>query len=153
MQSSYPFFLISLQLKGILGCRLLWDWFRTLHGATLLVIFSLLWLLRALPCLLATHAWTRFLLDLLLNAQKDCTLDHVSCLSNVFEGCCVVLIDCVLRRWIDCRGVWEKLFQWDQMFPHYSCWQTLLATIDKNFGTLAFCRRYLDRLGEEKWVA
>ncbi len=23
----------------------------------------------------------------------------------------------------------------------------LLATIDKNFGTLAFCRRYLDRLG------
>ena len=23
----------------------------------------------------------------------------------------------------------------------------LLATIDKNFGTLAFCRRYLDRIG------
>jgi len=24
----------------------------------------------------------------------------------------------------------------------------LLATIDKNFGTLAFCRRFLDRVGE-----
>ncbi|EFJ46638.1 hypothetical protein VOLCADRAFT_109159 [Volvox carteri f. nagariensis] len=28
----------------------------------------------------------------------------------------------------------------------------LLATIDKNFGTLAFCRRYLDRLGEDKYL-
>lgn len=28
----------------------------------------------------------------------------------------------------------------------------LLATIDKNFGTLPFCRRYLDRLGEEKYL-
>uniref|UniRef100_A0A7S0BE05 Methionine aminopeptidase 2 n=1 Tax=Rhodosorus marinus TaxID=101924 RepID=A0A7S0BE05_9RHOD len=28
----------------------------------------------------------------------------------------------------------------------------LLATIDKNFGTLAFCRRFLDRLGEEKYL-
>lgn len=28
----------------------------------------------------------------------------------------------------------------------------LLNTIDKNFGTLAFCRRYLDRLGEEKYL-
>ena len=27
--------------------------------------------------------------------------------------------------------------------------KALLGTIDKNFGTLAFCRRYLDRLG--KW--
>jgi methionyl aminopeptidase len=26
----------------------------------------------------------------------------------------------------------------------------LLNVIDKNFGTLAFCRRYLDRLGETK---
>lgn len=30
--------------------------------------------------------------------------------------------------------------------------KSLLATINKNFGTLAFCRRYLDRLGEEKYV-
>lgn len=30
--------------------------------------------------------------------------------------------------------------------------RSLLATIDKNFGTLAFCRRYLDRLGEEKYL-
>ena len=30
--------------------------------------------------------------------------------------------------------------------------KSLLATIDKNFGTLAFCRRYLDRLGEEKYL-
>lgn len=28
----------------------------------------------------------------------------------------------------------------------------LLNTIDKNFGTLAFCRRYLDRLGEQKYL-
>jgi methionyl aminopeptidase len=30
--------------------------------------------------------------------------------------------------------------------------RSLLATIDKNFGTLAFCKRYLDRLGEEKYL-
>jgi methionyl aminopeptidase len=30
--------------------------------------------------------------------------------------------------------------------------RSLLATIDKNFGTLAFCRRYLDRVGEEKYL-
>mmetsp|Transcript_4024 Transcript_4024/g.12088 ORF Transcript_4024/g.12088 Transcript_4024/m.12088 type:complete len:1025 (-) Transcript_4024:110-3184(-) len=28
----------------------------------------------------------------------------------------------------------------------------LLGTIERNFGTLAFCRRYLDRLGEEKYL-
>ncbi len=28
----------------------------------------------------------------------------------------------------------------------------LLGTIDKNFGTLAFCRRWLDRLGETKYL-
>lgn len=28
----------------------------------------------------------------------------------------------------------------------------LLATINKNFSTLAFCRRYLDRLGETKYL-
>ncbi len=28
----------------------------------------------------------------------------------------------------------------------------LLATIDRHFGTLAFCRRYLDRLGETKYL-
>jgi methionyl aminopeptidase len=28
----------------------------------------------------------------------------------------------------------------------------LLGVIDRNFGTLAFCRRYLDRLGEEKYL-
>ena len=28
----------------------------------------------------------------------------------------------------------------------------LLKVIDKNFGTLAFCRRYLDRLGETKYA-
>lgn len=30
--------------------------------------------------------------------------------------------------------------------------KTLLKTIDKNFGTLPFCRRYLDRLGHEKYL-
>ena len=28
----------------------------------------------------------------------------------------------------------------------------LLTTINKNFDTLAFCRRYLDRLGEQKYL-
>ena len=28
----------------------------------------------------------------------------------------------------------------------------LLATIDRNFGTLAFCRRYLERVGETKYL-
>jgi methionyl aminopeptidase len=30
--------------------------------------------------------------------------------------------------------------------------RALLATIDAHFGTLAFCRRYLDRLGESKYL-
>ncbi|KAK9369267.1 peptidase M24, structural domain-containing protein [Lipomyces kononenkoae] len=30
--------------------------------------------------------------------------------------------------------------------------KSLLHTIDKHFGTLPFCRRYLDRLGEEKYL-
>ena len=28
----------------------------------------------------------------------------------------------------------------------------LLNTINKNFGTLAFCRRWLDRIGEERYL-
>ncbi|ETN73352.1 hypothetical protein NECAME_18398 [Necator americanus] len=30
--------------------------------------------------------------------------------------------------------------------------KALLNTIDKNFGTLAFCRRWVDRLGETKYL-
>lgn len=30
--------------------------------------------------------------------------------------------------------------------------KTLLTSINKNFGTLPFCRRYLDRLGHEKYL-
>ena len=30
--------------------------------------------------------------------------------------------------------------------------RSLLNTINKNFGTLPFCRRYLDRLGVEKYL-
>ncbi|KAI8385004.1 peptidase M24, structural domain-containing protein [Radiomyces spectabilis] len=30
--------------------------------------------------------------------------------------------------------------------------KSLLATINKHFGTLPFCRRYLDRIGEEKYM-
>ena len=30
--------------------------------------------------------------------------------------------------------------------------RSLLSVIDKNFGTLAFCRRFLDRLGEQKYL-
>jgi methionyl aminopeptidase len=41
-------------------------------------------------------------------------------------------------------------------FEDVLCWigkaKALLNTITKNFGTLAFCRRYLDRLGETKYL-
>ena len=30
--------------------------------------------------------------------------------------------------------------------------KSLLSSITKNFGTLPFCRRYLDRLGHEKYL-
>ena len=30
--------------------------------------------------------------------------------------------------------------------------KTLLNTINKNFGSLPFCRRYLDRLGQDKYL-
>lgn len=30
--------------------------------------------------------------------------------------------------------------------------KNLLNVINKNFGTLPFCRRYLDRLGQEKYL-
>lgn len=30
--------------------------------------------------------------------------------------------------------------------------RSLLTSITKNFGTLPFCRRYLDRLGHEKYL-
>jgi hypothetical protein len=30
--------------------------------------------------------------------------------------------------------------------------KTLLKSINKNFGTLPFCRRYLDRVGESKYL-
>ena len=30
--------------------------------------------------------------------------------------------------------------------------KVLLSSIKKNFGTLPFCRRYLDRLGHEKYL-
>ncbi|QLL31576.1 hypothetical protein HG536_0B04400 [Torulaspora globosa] len=36
--------------------------------------------------------------------------------------------------------------------PSLSRARQLLQTIDKNFGTLPFCRRYLDRLGEDKYL-
>ncbi|SCV01495.1 LANO_0F12046g1_1 [Lachancea nothofagi CBS 11611] len=36
--------------------------------------------------------------------------------------------------------------------PSLSRAKSLLKTIDDNFGTLPFCRRYLDRLGEDKYL-
>lgn len=36
--------------------------------------------------------------------------------------------------------------------PKLSKAKELLATIDKNFGTIPFCRRYLDRVGEDKYL-
>ncbi|CCK69443.1 methionine aminopeptidase KNAG_0C03360 [Huiozyma naganishii CBS 8797] len=36
--------------------------------------------------------------------------------------------------------------------PSLTSAKKLLKTIDDNFGTLPFCRRYLDRLGEEKYL-
>lgn len=35
---------------------------------------------------------------------------------------------------------------------HLSSAKSLLAVIKKNFGTLPFCRRYLDRIGQEKYL-
>jgi methionyl aminopeptidase len=35
---------------------------------------------------------------------------------------------------------------------HLSSSKSLLNTVKKNFGTLPFCRRYLDRLGQEKYL-
>jgi len=41
-------------------------------------------------------------------------------------------------------------------YPHFDLSvakaKVLLGTINKNFGTLPFCRRYLDRLGETKYL-
>jgi hypothetical protein len=36
--------------------------------------------------------------------------------------------------------------------PRLTSAKSLLKTINKNFGTLPFCRRYLDRLGESKYL-
>ncbi|KAK7426562.1 Methionine aminopeptidase 2 [Neonectria magnoliae] len=35
---------------------------------------------------------------------------------------------------------------------HLASAKSLLSTIKKNFGTIPFCRRYLDRLGQEKYL-
>ncbi|CAD6597065.1 HN1_G0013370.mRNA.1.CDS.1 [Saccharomyces cerevisiae] len=39
-----------------------------------------------------------------------------------------------------------------QVMPTLDSAKNLLKTIDRNFGTLPFCRRYLDRLGQEKYL-
>ncbi|CAI4054820.1 methionine aminopeptidase SKDI_02G0190 [Saccharomyces kudriavzevii IFO 1802] len=40
----------------------------------------------------------------------------------------------------------------NQVIPTLESAKNLLKTIDRNFGTLPFCRRYLDRLGQEKYL-
>ncbi|EJS44608.1 map2p [Saccharomyces arboricola H-6] len=39
-----------------------------------------------------------------------------------------------------------------QLMPTLESAKNLLKTIDRNFGTLPFCRRYLDRLGQDKYL-
>lgn len=39
-----------------------------------------------------------------------------------------------------------------QVMPTLDSAKKLLKVIDRNFGTLPFCRRYLDRLGQEKYL-
>ncbi|KOH00762.1 methionine aminopeptidase [Saccharomyces eubayanus] len=39
-----------------------------------------------------------------------------------------------------------------QVMPTLDSAKNLLKVIDRNFGTLPFCRRYLDRLGQEKYL-
>ncbi|CAL8582005.1 Methionine aminopeptidase 2 [Xanthoria parietina] len=67
---------------------------------------------------------------------------------------------------IETFGSTGKGYVWDDMeTSHYakkadtpniplriSSARTLLSSISKNFGTLPFCRRYLDRLGHEKYL-
>ena len=47
-------------------------------------------------------------------------------------------------------------YSWDseasQVSLRVSSAKTLLNVIKKNFGTLPFCRRYLDRLGQDKYL-
>lgn len=38
------------------------------------------------------------------------------------------------------------------LFHRLTSAKSLLASINKNFGTLPFCRRYLDRAGESKYL-
>jgi methionyl aminopeptidase len=45
-----------------------------------------------------------------------------------------------------------KSFDADRVTLRTKGAHALLATINKNFGTLAFCRRWLDRLGEDKYL-
>ena len=40
----------------------------------------------------------------------------------------------------------------EQVSLRVSSAKTLLNVIKKNFGTLPFCRRYLDRLGQDKYL-
>jgi methionyl aminopeptidase len=56
-----------------------------------------------------------------------------------------------VREDLDCSH-YMKSFDAPRAALRSSRARSLLATIDKNFGTLAFCRRFLDRLGEEKYL-
>jgi len=47
---------------------------------------------------------------------------------------------------------WMKNFDAGHVPLRLAKAKALLKTIDKNFGTLAFCNRYLDRLGEERYL-
>ncbi|KAL5971602.1 Methionine aminopeptidase 2 [Taenia solium] len=50
------------------------------------------------------------------------------------------------------KGVVHDDMECSHYMKDFEVGHQLLATIDKHFGTLAFCRRWLDRLGETKYL-
>lgn len=53
-----------------------------------------------------------------------------------------------------CVGVLKSIKYYRIIITGFSLQRSkqLLSTINKHFGTLAFCRRWLDRLGETKYI-
>jgi methionyl aminopeptidase len=52
---------------------------------------------------------------------------------------------------VDCSHYMKDFYAGKVQISHPGA-KKLLATINKEFGTLAFCKRYLERLGEEKYA-
>ena len=63
------------------------------------------------------------------------------------------MVDDKLKKYLK-PGVYGYSKQPDARHVHLplTSARALLKTIDQNFGTIPFCRRYLDRLGLEKYL-